>query len=155
MLGNKPWDYMVEYAKNFVGIPYVWGGGNPMEGFDCSGFVQWVFQGIGLDPKGDQTAQGLYDYFIKNGKSLSSPNKGALFFYGVSGKSISHVAIGIGDGYIIEAGGGDRSTTSKDTACRVGACVRQRPYNHRKDLVAILLPKYWSMDAYSNKQEHQ
>ena len=47
----------------FVGTPYVWGGNNVMEGLDCSGYTQVILRAAGLDPKGDQTSQGLYDHF--------------------------------------------------------------------------------------------
>lgn len=39
---------VVEYAKNFVGIPYVYGGSSPDSGFDCSGFVKYVFANFGV-----------------------------------------------------------------------------------------------------------
>ena len=54
----------INYAKLFIGKPYLWGGEGP-EGYDCSGFIQEVLSCIGLDPKGDQTAQGLYNYFSR------------------------------------------------------------------------------------------
>lgn len=40
---------VVDYAKTFVGIPYVYGGNSPSEGFDCSGFVKYVFQNFGVN----------------------------------------------------------------------------------------------------------
>jgi cell wall-associated NlpC family hydrolase len=133
---------VIDYADKFIGVPYKWGGDNPIDGFDCSGYVQWVLQGVGIDPKGDQTAQDLFNYFLSNGDAADVVKAGTLVFYGKSPNHITHVAIANGPYTILEAGGGDSRTKTLAEAKKRGACVRQRPYNYRKDLVAMITPRY-------------
>ncbi|WP_023625154.1 C40 family peptidase, partial [Clostridium tyrobutyricum] len=48
---------IVNYAQNFLGVPYVWGGTNP-SGFDCSGLVQYVYAHFGISlPRTSQDQQ--------------------------------------------------------------------------------------------------
>lgn len=42
-------DSIIDLAKSYLGTPYVWGGENPESGFDCSGFVCYVFKSFGID----------------------------------------------------------------------------------------------------------
>lgn len=51
-----------DYALMWVMVPYEWGG-DDFAGMDCSGFAQEILAAAGIDPKGDQTAQMLYNYF--------------------------------------------------------------------------------------------
>jgi cell wall-associated NlpC family hydrolase len=130
------------YAQSFLGVPYVWGGHNRFTGLDCSGFVQLVLDSVGEDPAGDQTAQTLYSHFRQVGSIYSSPKAGALLFYGESTEEITHVAMALDTVRVIEAGGGGRSHKDFEACKRTGACVRIKPYNHRNDLVAIVMPEY-------------
>ncbi len=133
-------DVAAEYAKKFIGQPYIWGGDDPIIGFDCSGLVQEILASVGMDPPGDQTAQGLYDHFKNNSDGIMGI--GALCFYGKSVSEITHVAFMIENYCIVEAGGGGSKTTSAEAAADMNAFVRIRPYNRRKDLVAVLNPYY-------------
>jgi len=126
---------MIAYAKLLVGLPYVWGGNGPY--FDCSGFVQEVLASVGLDPKGDQTAQDLYRSLVLK-KWPSKLSTGSILFYGRNRDKINHVAIAIGNDTMIECAGGDSSVTTVQDAVRRGAMVRVRPL--RKNFVAILKP---------------
>jgi cell wall-associated NlpC family hydrolase len=131
----------INYARQFIGVPYKWGGNNPMEGFDCSGFIQWVLHSVGL-LNADRAAYELYGYFIRNGQVLEKPEPGAILFYGEAMTAISHIALAVNDIQIIEAGGGGRSTLTLDDCKKSGACVRERLYDYRKDLLAIVMPNY-------------
>lgn len=133
---------MVEYAKTFEGVPYLWGGSNPISGMDCSGFVQYVLDAFGLDLPGDQNAQSYFNYFSKHGKECELIEEGALVFYGASKDKISHIALAINEHQIIEAGGGDSTTTSLEKASKQNACVRVKMWNRRRDIQGVFLPAY-------------
>ncbi len=90
---------VVNYAVNFVGKPYRWGGTNPNTGADCSGFVQYVMEhaaGVQLDRTSRQQAA--------EGEAVPASNMepGDLLFYS-SGSEIDHVAMYIGEGQIVHA----------------------------------------------------
>jgi cell wall-associated NlpC family hydrolase len=132
---------LVEYALTFVGKPYRWGGDDAIEGFDCSGLAQELLASVGMDPPGDQTAQGLYNYFEGRGER-NVYLAGALAFYGDSVTKITHVAVLMDQYRVIEAGGGGSKTTSEAAAAAQNAYVRLRPVNHRDDLIAVIRPRY-------------
>lgn len=129
----------VSACLRFLGLPYRWGGDDPMKGFDCSGLVQELLAMLGLDPKGDETAQVLYDYF-KSRSHGSMREVGTLYFYGSADNRITHIAMGVDSETVIEAGGGGSKTLTADDAAAQNAYIRLRPWNARKDLVAIIHP---------------
>ena len=82
---------IIEYAKNFLGVPYVWGGMSP-SGFDCSGFINYVFKGFGFNLT--RTSYGLAEL----GKTvrLSELQPGDLMFFkgrNMSVNRVGHVAL--------------------------------------------------------------
>lgn len=133
---------LVDYALQFVGVPYVWGGANYLTGIDCSGFIQELLASCGADPPGDQTAQGLYDHFATQTVPMHIPQIGALLFFGKSASEVTHVAMALDYYRMIEAGGGGSKTVDRATAAQQGAMVRIRAIDRRSDLVAIFMPKY-------------
>lgn len=88
----------VSYALQFVGNRYVWGGTSLEKGVDCSGFTMRILGKYGISLPHSSKAQPSYGTKI----SASEAKPGDLFFYG-SGRSISHVAIYIGNGQIVHA----------------------------------------------------
>lgn len=90
---------LVEYAKQFVGNPYVWGGTSLTNGADCSGFVLSIFKKYGISLPHHAATQAGYGTAI----SASELQPGDLVFYGGSQRSINHVAIYIGGGQIVHA----------------------------------------------------
>lgn len=90
---------LVEYAKQFVGNPYVWGGASLTKGADCSGFVLSVFKKYGITLSHSSRAQANEGTKI----SASELKPGDLVFYGNGKGTINHVAIYIGGGQVIHA----------------------------------------------------
>lgn len=92
----KKQDTVLQFAQSYLGVPYRWGGETP-NGFDCSGFVRYVFtQNRGIDLP--RTALGMYD---SAGVSVANPTPGDLVFFYKSGTS--HVGIYLGNGQFISA----------------------------------------------------
>lgn len=89
---------VVSYALQFVGNRYVWGGTSLENGVDCSGFTMRILGKYGVSLPHSSKAQPSCGTKI----SASDAKPGDLFFYG-SGRSISHVAIYIGNGQIVHA----------------------------------------------------
>lgn len=87
-----------QYAKEFLGNPYVWGGTSLTNGADCSGYVLSIFKKYGVSLPHSSVAQANCGTTI----SVSEAQPGDLIFYG-NGRSINHVAIYIGNGQVIHA----------------------------------------------------
>ncbi|MBQ4537321.1 MAG: C40 family peptidase [Lachnospiraceae bacterium] len=90
---------LVEYAKQFVGNPYVWGGTSLTKGADCSGFVLSVFKKYGVTLSHSSRAQANEGTKI----AISELKPGDLVFYSNGSGTINHVAIYIGGGQVIHA----------------------------------------------------
>lgn len=90
----------VNYGLQFVGGRYVWGGTNPNNGADCSGFVQYVMRnavGVNLPRTSREQA--------KTGRAITSSEMrpGDLIFYTNKSGVVNHVAMYIGNGQVVHA----------------------------------------------------
>jgi cell wall-associated NlpC family hydrolase len=88
---------LIDYALSLQGAPYRYGKASPQEGFDCSGFVQYVYkhQGILLPRTVKAMAKSLPAI------TKDEVNSGDLLFFNTDGRSLSHVGIYIsGDDFI-------------------------------------------------------
>lgn len=130
---------IVNFALQYVGNPYVYGGTSLTKGADCSGFVQTVFKnfGINLLRVADDQMKGPSASYIKLGYKaavvvdMSSIQPGDLLFYG-SGNYASHVAIYIGNGKIVHA--------SNSQPYPAGG-IKISNYNYSTPIRAV---RYWS-----------
>ena len=97
-LSKKEVPGIIATAKDYIGVPYVFGGDTPA-GFDCSGYLEYVFAKHGI--RIPRTADEQY----KLGKLVEPDDleAGDLVFFNTSGKGISHVGMYIGDSKFIHA----------------------------------------------------
>ncbi|HZS24192.1 MAG TPA: C40 family peptidase [Gaiellaceae bacterium] len=86
---------VVDYAKRFRGVRYVYGGSSPRTGFDCSGFVRFVYAHFGVSLPHSSYAQ--FDDGRRVGRAGLRPGD-LVFFDGVG-----HVGIYVGNGRFIHA----------------------------------------------------
>lgn len=116
----------VVYATNLIGTPYVWGGSTPAHGLDCSGLLYWIQRTAGSDV-------GRYNAstYANMGEKIPVGQQKAgdfLFF----GDPVTHCAIYIGNGYMIESRGG-----RKNTADNPGIGVVKSLVTRRSDLSCV------------------
>lgn len=90
---------IVETAKKYLGVPYVWGGSSP-SGFDCSGFVYYVMRSCGYSVS--RTSASMYKNGTPVEKSDLQPGD-IVFFQNTYKAGISHVGIYVGDGQFIHS----------------------------------------------------
>ncbi len=104
---------VIAYAKKFVGVRYVYGGKSP-SGFDCSGFVGYVYGNFGI--KLNSSAASMYSDGIKVSKSALKA--GDLLFFDASSRKasgvIDHVGIYIGGGKFIHASTSNKQVLIQD-----------------------------------------
>ncbi|MDO7786367.1 C40 family peptidase [Desulforamulus aquiferis] len=89
---------VLEYAKEYIGVRYRSGGDTPA-GFDCSGYVKYVFKNFGIDLV--HTAAGQYNSGTIIKKEELQP--GDLVFFNTGGNGINHSGIYIGDNKFIHS----------------------------------------------------
>ena len=90
-------------AQKYVGTPYVWGGSTPETGFDCSGYVCWVYNQNGYNV-GRTTANGLWNKSQHISEAEAKPGN-LVFFKGTyDTPGMSHTGIYLGNGMMVSAG---------------------------------------------------
>jgi cell wall-associated NlpC family hydrolase len=95
---------IVSTAKQYMGTPYVWGGMSP-SGFDCSGFINYVYDKHGKSMP--RTVASIYSASTK----VSSPSVGDIVFFDTRGGA-SHAGIYVGNNEFIHAGASTGVTVS-------------------------------------------
>lgn len=107
---------LIAEAEKYLGYPYVWGGSNPSESFDCSGFVCWVLDQSGVYLIGRTNAQGIFNQTTPIAPSEAKPGD-IIFFTGTYDSSgpVSHVGIYVGDNMMIHCASGGVQYARMDT----------------------------------------
>ena len=109
---------MVNYALQFVGNPYVWGGNDPHTGADCSGVVKYIYSnvaGISLPRVSRDQAK------VGTRINSSQMRPGDLIFYTGSNGVVNHVAMYIGNGQIVHA-------ASRRSGIKISSWNYRNPY---------------------------
>lgn len=91
---------LIDFSKRFLNLPYTWGGRTSF-GFDCSGFIQMLYEQIGIYLLRDAKQQVHDSRFTKISLKMIEP--GDLIFWGKSPETISHVGMYIGQGDFIHS----------------------------------------------------
>lgn len=137
-------DRILNHAMSQAGAPYIWQAkgdiiwtpGTPAlnpfgPSFDCSGLVTWAMWKSGnKDMRLTHNAQMLFNELVPTSSGTEAEAKPVLCFYGKSPTGITHVALGFslyGEAYVVEAAGGDSTTTTIAEAKKRGARVRVGP----------------------------
>jgi cell wall-associated NlpC family hydrolase len=136
--------WLLEYAFMLAARThrYHYGGDDPIQGFDCSGYVQELLFASGEIPFGTpkMSAQQLYNFYDEQARIAWGA--GSLAFYGSDVLHIGHVAFCISDKSMLEAGGGTSETVTDADAIKRNAFVKMRPILYRKDFLCVLRPSY-------------
>ena len=114
-------------AWSLHGLPYRWGGDDPMLGFDCSGMCIEILKSVGILPReGDWTAQALFDLFHE--RIRQNAQLGCLaFWHGADPVKIIHVEFCLDSKHTMGASGGGSATTSFEGAAKANAFIKVRP----------------------------
>jgi hypothetical protein len=113
---------LVQYAKQFVGNPYVWGGTSLTNGADCSGFTLSIYKKYGVSLPHHAASQAQLGTKV----DISQLQPGDLVFYAKNG-SINHVAIYIGNGQVVHA-------SNPKTGIKISSLNYRTPYCARRYL---------------------
>lgn len=89
---------IVSFAKGYLGVPYLWGG-RGVSGFDCSGFIYYIFTSFGYEVP--RAADEQYEVGVN--VPLAELQPGDLVFFSTYEPGPSHVGIFIGEGAFIHA----------------------------------------------------
>ena len=93
---------ILSFAAQFQGLPYVWGGTTPSPGFDCSGYVQYVYEHAGISL--DRTSEQQFNDGVAVSQSELQP--GDIVFFHTYSSGASHVGIYAGNNTMLDSSNG-------------------------------------------------
>jgi len=148
---KDPHYFLAWIASQYIGskIPYIYGGDDPLEGWDCNGFAHECLQAVGYEKRGfDDTAHGMYLGFAQNNHIIDKfhSGPGCIIFYFQNGRAI-HVGVLITPSHMVHAGGGGRDNIDFQTAVDDNAYVRVDQIDYRPE-------EYKIADPYGTKVYH-
>lgn len=118
--GSSLGQQIANYACQFVGNPYVWGGSSLTNGADCSGFTMAVYSNFGVGLPHSAAAQSGCGTPV----DLGSIQPGDLLFYS-DGSGIGHVTMYIGNGQVVHASSSTTGIIISDYSYRTPVCARR------------------------------
>ncbi len=134
-------DFALKVAWALYGTRYTWGGDDPIGGTDCSGFTSEILRSIGeIGPRDRVTTHMLWQNYNARSVPETKPiEPGDILLFSRDGKvaGINHTGIAVGNGLMLEAGGGMQGTDTDAEAAAQNAFVRLRPIDGR-GLFAVL-----------------
>ena len=135
----------LKYLWKWIGLPYVWGGDDPLAGFDCSGLIVEVLQAVGLMPhRSDDVAGGIFNRF--RGCQVGHGYAGCLVVWWASGTDMDdparaiHIEMMVDEMHTVGASGGGSKTKTKEDAIAQNAYVKLRPIGYRWTFYKIVDP---------------
>jgi cell wall-associated NlpC family hydrolase len=111
-------------ADDYLGVPYKWGGTSPRTGFDCSGYVQYVYgrEGVRLPRTSRQQAVAG----ARRPTRWDAAGPGDLVMFAEPGRAISHVAFYAGNGRILHSSSSGGGVRYDDLDTKRGRWYRER-----------------------------
>lgn len=119
-------------AKQYLGTRYRYGGDTPAAGFDCSGFVQYVYGRHGVEVPRTSRLQATAGQSLPLGVAALQP--GDLLLFASTGKGVNHVAIYVGDNRILHSSAGAGGVVYDDLSTPRGRWYLKRHVASRRVL---------------------
>ena len=132
-----------------LGKPYIWGGDDPMRGYDCSGLAQDGFSMFAMDDPQDSTADKMWnqwDQGYMESRRVAAAHLGDIIFFGKPERA-SHVAIAVDHRTMFHAGGGRQSTINREKAIAQNAFMKFAHIDSRLDKLGVYRPGRWILNG--------